>query len=107
MTWSYTACWKTIGAVTEGLKKLMYNKDKLVVLKDNIQIRYLGLGWDKCKTQWSKVGVKLSIADLTNRLENLMRLGKKSELFQQSLMLWSHSGEICLLLVNGLSRFWN
>ena len=45
--WSYAACWKTIGAVIEGLKKLKYKKVKLGVLKDNIQIRYLGLGWYK------------------------------------------------------------
>ena len=45
--WSSAACWKTIGAVIEGLKKLKYKKVKLGVLKDNIQIRYLGLGWDK------------------------------------------------------------
>ena len=75
--WSSAACWKTIGAVIEGLKKLQYKKDKLGVLKDNIKIRYLGLGWDECKTQWSKVGVTLSIVDLTNRLKDLMRLGGK------------------------------
>ena len=34
--WSSAACWKTIGAVTEGLKNLKYKKDKLGVLKDNI-----------------------------------------------------------------------
>ena len=45
--WSSDACQKTIGAVTEELKKLKYKKDKIGVLKDNIQIRYLGLGWDE------------------------------------------------------------
>ena len=49
MMWSSAACWKTIGAVTEGLKRLKYKKDKLGALEDNIQIRYLGLGWDTCK----------------------------------------------------------
>ena len=47
--WSSDACWKTIGAVKEGLKKLKYKKEKLGALKDNIKTRYLGLGWDKCK----------------------------------------------------------
>ena len=44
--WSSAACWKTICAVIEVPKKLKYKKDKLGALKDNIQIRYLGLGWD-------------------------------------------------------------
>ena len=48
--WSSASFWKTIWAVTEGLKNLKYKKDKLGALKDNIQIRYLGLGWDECKT---------------------------------------------------------
>ena len=42
--WSSASLWKTIGAVTEGLKKLKYKKYNLGALKDNIQIRYLGLG---------------------------------------------------------------
>ena len=61
--WSSDAYWKTIGAVTEGLKNPKYKKDKLGALKDNIQISYLGLGWDECKTQWSKGGVTLYFAD--------------------------------------------
>ena len=52
MMCSSDACWNTIRAVTEVLKKLKYKKDKLGALKDNIQIRYLGLGWNKCKTRW-------------------------------------------------------
>ena len=75
--WYYAVCCKTISAVTEVLKNPKYKKDKLGVLRDNIQIRYLGLGWYKCKTQWSKVGVTLSIVDLTNRLKDIMRLGGK------------------------------
>ena len=57
--WSSDACWETIGAITEGLKNIKQNKDKLGALKDNIQIRYLGLGWYECKRQWSKGGVTL------------------------------------------------
>ena len=58
------------------MKKLKYKKEKLGALKDNIQTHYFGLGCDKCKTQWPKGGVTLSIADLTNRLKDLMRLKK-------------------------------
>ena len=59
---SSAAFWKTIGSVTEGLKKLKYKKYKLGYLKYNIQICYLGLVWDECKTQWSKGELTLSIA---------------------------------------------
>ena len=44
---SSAACWKTIGSVTEGLKNIKYKKYKLGYLKYDIQICYLGLGWDK------------------------------------------------------------
>ena len=56
------------------MKNIKYKKGKLGALKNNIQIHYLGLGWDKCKTKWSKGGVTLSISDLTNPLKYLMRL---------------------------------
>ena len=63
--WSSTACWKTIGAVTKVMNKIKYKKDKLGALKEDIQIRYLGLGWDECKAKWSEGGVTLSSVDLT------------------------------------------
>ena len=71
---SSAACWKTIGAFTEGLKNLKYKKYKIGTLKDNIKICYLVLGWEKCKTQCSKGGVTILIVDLNNRLKDLMRL---------------------------------
>ena len=77
MMWSSDVCWKTIGAVTKVMNKIKYKKDKLGALGDNIQILYLGLGWDEFKTQWSKGGVTLSIANLTNRLKDIIRLKKK------------------------------
>ena len=84
--WYSAAWWKTIGAVTEGLKKLKYNKDKLGALKDNIQIRYLDLVWDELKTNWSKGGVTLSIVYLNNCLKDIMILEKKSGLLEKILM---------------------
>ena len=82
--WSSVACWKTIGADTEGLKNPKYNKDKLGALKDNIQTRYSCLGWDEYKRQWSKGGVTLSIADLTNRLKDIMRLKNNVGCYRKS-----------------------
>ena len=75
--WSSDACWKTVGEVATGLKKLNYKKDKLAALKDNIQIRYLGLGWDECKTSWSVDKRVLTVADLTRRLKELIKMEKK------------------------------
>ena len=48
--WDSEACMKNPNDVTSGLKKLKYKKDKLQALKDNIQIRYRGFGWDEWKT---------------------------------------------------------
>ena len=39
------ACWKTVGEVMAGMKKLKFKKDKMQSPKDNIQIRYKGFGW--------------------------------------------------------------
>ena len=68
------AYWKTVGEVTAGLKELKHKKDKMAALKDNIQIRYKGFGWEDCKTPWSEGGSQKSVADLTNRLKELIRL---------------------------------
>ena len=48
-------------------------------MKDNIQIRYLGIGWDECKTKWSKGEVTLQIADLTDCFKYLIILGVKNK----------------------------
>ena len=94
--WNSDACWKTIGAVTEGLKKLITKKDKIAALKDNIQIRYKGFGWEECRTQWSKGGVNLSIAELTNRLKEIIKMQKKTNgRFQRSQMSKFLKGRIC------------
>ena len=71
------ACWKTVGEVTEGLKRLKYKKDKIAALKDNIRIRWIGYGWEECETKWSKDRVQLSIAQLASRLKEIIKLQKK------------------------------
>ena len=45
-TYNSDRCWNTATEVRNGLKKLQYKKDKLAVLKDNIQMRFLGFGWE-------------------------------------------------------------
>ena len=48
--WDSGAACKTIPDVTRRLKFLRYKKEKLQMLKDNIQIRVLGMGWSQLKT---------------------------------------------------------
>ena len=74
--WDSEACWKTNSDIVNGLKNLKHKKDKLQALKDNIQIRYKGFGWDEWKTHWSHGGISLSIPELTRRLKDLIKKEK-------------------------------
>ena len=49
--WYYHKCCKTEKDDTMCLKALTYNKDKIDMLKDNIQIRVIEFGWEEFKTQ--------------------------------------------------------
>ena len=75
--WGSEACMNTLNDVARCLKNLKYKKDKLQALKDNIQIRYKGFGWEDWKTNWSGGGVQLSIPELTKVLKDLMKEEKK------------------------------
>ena len=67
--WYYHKCYKTAPEVTTRLKDLTYNRDKIDILKDNIQIRVISFGWEELKTQWSKDGRQKSIPDLEIHLK--------------------------------------
>ena len=77
--WDSEACMKTVNDVTTGLKVLKYKKDKLQALKDNIQIRYKGFGWDDWKTQWSHGNVQYTIPELTKFLKDHIKEEKKKK----------------------------
>ena len=77
--WDSEACMKTPNDVTSVLKNLNYKKDKLQALKDNIQIRYRGFGWDEWKTRWSHASKSLSVPELTKVLKDLMKEEKKKK----------------------------
>ena len=79
LMWDSETCMKTVSNVTSGLKNLKWKKDKLQALKDNIQIRYRGFGWDDWQTYWSHGGVQLSIPELTKVLKDLMKEEKKKK----------------------------
>ena len=57
--WISERCWKTPAEVRAGVRALEFKKDKEEALKDNIRIRWLGMGWvEEAETSWSKNGVK-------------------------------------------------
>ena len=49
-------CWKTVEQARDEFKKLKTKKDKLKFVKDQILMRYLGLGWVEAHHPWSKNG---------------------------------------------------
>ncbi len=49
-------CWMTIEQATGEYHKLKTKKDKLRYVKEQIQIRHLGLGWEKAHHPWSSKG---------------------------------------------------
>ena len=73
------ACWKTVGGVTAGLKKLKFKKDKTQSLKDNIQIRYKGFGWVDWKSKWSSAGSTYSIPQIEKRLKDLIKAERNNK----------------------------
>ena len=77
--WDSEACMKTVNDVTTGLKNLKYKKDKLQALKDNIQIRYKGFGWENWKRHWSHGGIQYLIPQLTKTLKDLIKEEKKAK----------------------------
>ena len=47
-------CWKTVQQALDEFDKLSSKKDKLENVKEQILIRYLGLGWEEAHHPWSK-----------------------------------------------------
>ena len=48
------ACWRTVQSAKAEYEKLTTKKDKLKHVKENILIRYLGLGWVEAHHPWSR-----------------------------------------------------
>ena len=74
--WYSHKCCKTATEVTKRLKSLTFKKDKLDMLKDNIQIRFISFGSEEFKTQWSKDGRQKSIPELERRLKEIIEKTK-------------------------------
>ena len=77
--WESEACWETVAEVTEGLRDIKTKGVKVAALKDNIRIRWKGLGWMECETRWTVDGHKLKIPELANRLKGLIRTQQKKK----------------------------
>ena len=75
--WDLEPCWKTVTDVTTGLRRIKTKSGKFVSLKDNIRIRWKGLGWEECETRWTVLGHNLTIPELVNRLKELIRMQHK------------------------------
>ena len=70
--WDGDVCWKTVGEVTAGLKRIKTKGGKIDALKDNIRICWKGLGWEDCETRWTMLGKTLTVQDLANRVKELI-----------------------------------
>ena len=75
--WDLEACRKTVTDVTTGLRRIKTKSGKIASLKDNIRIRWKGLGWKECETRWTVLGNELIIHELANRLKKLIRMQHK------------------------------
>ena len=57
--WISERCWKTSAKVRAGVRAPQFKKDNEEAIKDNIRIRWLGMGWvEEAETSWSENGVK-------------------------------------------------
>ena len=68
--------WKTVAAVRKGLKDINYNKEQMAVLRDNIQMHYIGMGRAEAQTNWSENRNQKRIPQLTDRLIDIIKMFK-------------------------------
>ncbi len=47
-------CWKSVCQALDKFEKLTSKKEKIECVKEQILIRYLGLGWEEAHHPWSK-----------------------------------------------------
>ena len=71
------AFWKTVTDVTTGLRRIKTKSGKIASLKDNIRIRWKGLGWEECETSWTVLVHKLKVPESDNRLKEMIRMQHK------------------------------
>jgi hypothetical protein len=79
--YSSAACWKgDPKIVSVELSKLKTQTAKYNAVKENIQIRVKGFGWEWCKHAWSKNGKKYTTHELAKWLQHIIRKEKTLEI---------------------------
>ena len=73
------ACWKTPRIIDTELKKLKSDTARREELKEQIRIRWLGLGWIDCQHAWSSKGVDYSAKVLTDHLKDIIKKHRKRQ----------------------------
>jgi hypothetical protein len=63
-----THCWKTVCQALDKFEKLTSKKDKIECVKEQILIRYLGLGWEEAHHPWSKNKHQYTASELLKHL---------------------------------------
>ena len=58
------------------MKSLKLKKDKEAALRDNINMRFKGLGFKEAHTTWSKNGKKKTLPQLQARLIEVLKIKK-------------------------------
>ena len=67
------ACWKgNQRVVSRELKKLTSQTSKYLAIKENINMRVKGLGWDLCKHAWSRGQHKYTVFELAKHLQMII-----------------------------------
>ena len=64
------ACWDTVDKAKQSYSKLTTKKDKLERVKEQILMRYIGLGWEDAHHPWSYQGRAYTPDELFNHLVN-------------------------------------
>jgi hypothetical protein len=62
------ACWKTVNVARKNFAQLKTKKDKLSNVKDQILMRYIGLGWEEAHHPWSHKGIAFTPEELFEHL---------------------------------------
>jgi len=70
--WHHEKCWQTVEEATEQYNALTSKSAKLRAVKDQLLIRYLGLGWVEAYHPWSQNGDDYSPLHLFNFLVDVV-----------------------------------
>ena len=70
--WDLPRCWRTAAQARYEFGRLKIKKWRIKFVKEQILIRYLGLGWDDAHHPWSKNGHTFSAEELLEHLINVV-----------------------------------